>query len=78
MEKHEFDFTCPECGTQFRKEAEINDLDAVYSEERSMGPETQYDFMVTTSCPNCKREFEVQGEVWEYPVGDFTEPELRK
>lgn len=63
------DVTCPKCDDEFSTSITIQDLEHVGSDERSMGTENQYDFFAPVQCPNCKHEWDLEGELWEYPVG---------
>ena len=50
----------------------IQDMELVNSYERDMGTECQYDFTGEVTCSHCKHNFEVDGQVWEYPEGDIS------
>ena len=69
---------CPKCEEEVSVDVLIQDLEYASSNERGMGTETQYDFVSEVHCPNCKHEWEVEGDVWEYPEGALNLVELRK
>lgn len=84
----DFDVVCPKCEEIAVEELEeveevsvtvlIQDIEYASSDERGMGTETQYDFVSDVQCPNCKHEWEVKGEVWEYPEGAINLIQLTK
>lgn len=45
------------------------DLEAVSSDERSMGYEIEYEGIIEDSCPNCGNPLYIKISVWEYPEG---------
>lgn len=68
-----WDITCPYCGKSFEV-----DLDQYVSDtsgsEREMGTETEYTIECEEFiCPECKKEFGIQGSVWEYPEGAYND-----
>lgn len=52
--------------------------DCVCSSERQMGIEREYLVDVKGFCPACENEYQVTGEVWEYPENCYNyEQEIR-
>ena len=45
------------------------DFECVFSQERSMGAESQYQGVVEDCCPHCLSPVFISVDVWEYPVG---------
>jgi phage FluMu protein Com len=66
---HNEKIECPKCKKSSNINFEINDIEYASSDERGMGTETEYSFTIEVKCPNCENLFEVDGVVWEYPVG---------
>lgn len=60
---------CPHCYHEDNYSFSIENLEYASSAEREMGTEIQYDFTVEVPCMNCGKDFEICGEVWEYPEG---------
>lgn len=74
--KKNSDFTCSECEYEFSEQLLIQNIEHVSSDERAMGIENQYDFIVDVKCPECGHEWEVHGGVYEYPEGAINSIEL--
>lgn len=68
---HSCRVVCPYCGNNAIYDFNIEEIDANGCYERGMGQEIsyEYDTYVTCNNPNCNKEIEVTGEVWEYPEG---------
>lgn len=73
-----FELSCPNCEDEVLVDVSIQDVEYASSDERGMGIETQYDFISEVQCPTCKHEWEVEGDVWEYPEGAVNLIELKK
>ncbi|KXY70687.1 MULTISPECIES: hypothetical protein [Bacillus] len=73
-------FACPVCGHSFEESVEIINLEETGSDDREMGTEYQYDFIVDIKCTakECRHSWEQEGELWEYPVGKINLIELNK
>lgn len=57
---------CKHCGEIIEIDT---DLECVFSQERSMGVESQYEGVIDDVCPNCSNKISISIDVWEYPVG---------
>ena len=57
---------CKHCGEIIEIDT---DLECVFSQERSMGLESQYQGIVDDYCPNCSNSVFISIDVWEYPIG---------
>lgn len=57
---------CKHCGEIIEIDT---DFECVFSHERPMGLETQYQGIVDDCCPNCSNSIFVSIDVWEYPIG---------
>lgn len=66
---HSCSFKCPHCAHKDEYSFSIEDLEYASSCERKMRTEIQYDYTVEVSCLNCGKDFEICGDVWEYPEG---------
>lgn len=55
------------CGKKFSNYIYYNGI--VASEEREMGDEIVHVWNDSFSCPECKKELDVELTVWEYPEG---------
>jgi C4-type Zn-finger protein len=67
---HSAEIECPKCNNTSNQNFEIHDLEFESSYERGMGAENEYSFTAEVTCPVCKKDIEINGEVWEYPEGD--------
>lgn len=63
-------FDCDKCGKRhsYEKDDLSLDFECVGGEERSMGPENEYQATEYFDC-DCGKEINVTFHVWEYPVG---------
>ncbi|MEW4286729.1 hypothetical protein [Priestia koreensis] len=75
--KYSYAVTCPECEEEFEATILIEDLEHVSSDERNMGTENQYEFTAEVMCPECKHQWDVKGELWEYPEGVINLTEIK-
>lgn len=66
---------CQNCGEII--EADL-DLDAVFSCERQMGYETQFQGEVDDVCPFCNNRISIMLEAWEYPAGVLNDVHIDK
>lgn len=57
---------CRNCGEII--EADM-DIDAIFSSERQMGYETQFQGVIDDICPFCNNRISVVLDAWEYPTG---------
>ena len=44
-----------------------DETDCVSASERQMGYEREYEVNVSGYCPHCGEEYQVTGQIWEYP-----------
>lgn len=64
------EIVCPHCNKKVNVNFQIQDLEFVSSDDdRGMGSEVEYSFTEEAKCPNCGKDIEIEGSVWEYPVG---------
>jgi hypothetical protein len=72
-------FECDSCGfNNSHDKSEIDlDFEVVSTEERSMGPEHQYESSVEFECVRCGFEIEATFQVWEYPLGVHSSEDIR-
>lgn len=69
---------CRECGNVFK----INASDILFEwernsvDERSMGPESEYETYESYCCPKCGHQIDITFRVWEYPEGAFNNQEM--
>lgn len=45
------------------------DLDCVFSQERQMGTELEFQGIIDDECPNCSNNIYISIDAWEYPIG---------
>ena len=61
-------FACPYCENEITVDLISGDTECVGATERQMGAEYEYNVDVNGWCPICNSEYQVTGEIWEYPV----------
>lgn len=59
------------CKNEIRVDLISDATDCVSSSERQMGIKCEYNVDVNGYCPICKNEYQITGEVWEYPENCF-------
>ena len=64
-------FECPYCEKAITVELISDETECVNSEERTMGPQNEYNIDVHGKCPLCNCKYHVTGMLWEYPVGAY-------
>ena len=64
-------FECPSCNSRLFVDLISDGTECVYSNEREMGAENQYEIDVYGECPICKSKYHITGELWEYPKGTY-------
>lgn len=54
-------------------------LECIFSNERSMGFECEYESIIEDLCPSCQNPIYLRLSVWEYPLGaiNFHEEQLQ-
>lgn len=62
---------CPHCKNEIKVDLISDATDCVRSSERQMGFEREYNVDVNGYCPICKNEYQITGEIWEYPENCF-------
>ena len=62
-------FNCEECSTPHGVDCDELDWEAVSSDERSMGRETNYEAIYEEICETCSSNMSITFNCWEYPVG---------
>lgn len=68
------------CGHTFEVDLDSLELqwDVVETHDREgMGVERLYEAVCIVVCPSCNKEITLTVQKWEYPVGDFKEPEVQ-
>lgn len=65
---HSEEIKCTKCFKKSAQTIKIEDFTSEESYERGMGEEVQHSFEVQVTCPYCGKDFDVSGDVWEYPV----------
>jgi hypothetical protein len=70
-------FECDRCSNLLTYSGADIEMEAISSDERSMGPEVYYRGDCTYICPVCENEIYVAHEAWEYPVGAFNYGETK-
>ena len=68
------------CGPIFEVDLDSLELlwDVVEPHEREgMGEERLYEAISIVVCPSCNKKITLTVQKWEYPVGDFREPEVQ-
>jgi len=66
--KEEVTFICSSCRRPHKFNCEDVEWEAVSSDERQMGSETQYEALYIDTC-QCGQEMNITFSCWEYPVG---------
>ena len=64
-------FKCPNCKNSIVVELISDGTECVYSEEKEMGLQNQYEIDVYGECPLCNCKYHITGELWEYPIGCY-------
>lgn len=58
---------CPYCDKEIKVDLMGDETDCVSASERQMGYEREYNVAVSGYCPHCGEEYQITGQIWEYP-----------
>ena len=58
---------CLHCNRDIKVDLMSDETDCVSASERQMGYEREYEVNVSGYCPHCGEEYQVTGQIWEYP-----------